>query len=149
MTHSGLDNFGAYQKALALFDLVVDDMALLQKDTRCYRLVSQQVGSADAICANIEEGYGRISRREYVRFLDFARGSARETQGRYSRMKHWLSPDVIAHRTALAGEIIAILTSTIKRLQMELPPGAEDTNHSMSVKEPSIEYESSPLTPDT
>jgi 23S rRNA-intervening sequence protein len=58
-----------------------------------YRLVSQQIGSADSICANIEEGYGRLSRVEYVRFLDIARGSARETRGRYERMKHWLGED--------------------------------------------------------
>jgi four helix bundle protein len=83
MSQSGLEQFGAYQKARQLFDLVVKDMETLQTNPLCYRLVSQQIGSADSICANIEEGYGRVSRAEYVRFLDFARGSARETRGRY------------------------------------------------------------------
>ena len=143
MTHSGLDGFGAYRKSLELFDLVVEDMALLQKDTRCYRLISQQVGSADSICANIEEGYGRLSRREYVRFLDFARGSARETQGRYGRIKHWLGPEVISQRTALCGEIIAILTSSIKRLQSDidctpLTPGTRPLEN--RIREAGIEY---------
>ena len=156
MNQSGLDKFGAYQKALELFDLVVSDMALLQKDNRCYRLVSQQVGSADSICANIEEGYGRIGRREYVRFLDFARGSARETQGRYKRMKHWLAQDVIAHRTALSGEIIGILTSSIKRMQTDSGAGPSTSlragnSRARSVRETGIEYdcESDPSTLDT
>ncbi|MFC1461101.1 four helix bundle protein [Verrucomicrobiota bacterium] len=146
MTQSGLERFGAYQKSLELFDLVVDDMVLLQKDTRCYRLISQQVGSVDSICANIEEGYGRLSRREYVRFLDFARGSARETQGRYGRMKHWLSQDVIDHRVALCGEIIGILTSTIKRLQTDTGPSA-GKDPRRSVREAGVEYgeEADPL----
>jgi four helix bundle protein len=61
-------------------------------------LIDQQMGSADSICASIEEGYGRLSRAEYVRFLDFARGSARETQGRYERLKHWLAPDLVSQR---------------------------------------------------
>ena len=108
-----LDKFGAYQKAQELFDLVVDDMRVLQKDPACYRLISQQIASADSIAANIDEGFGRISRVEYIRFLDFSRGSARETQGRYARMKHWLPTDVIEHRVNLCGEIIAILTKTI------------------------------------
>ena len=71
---SGLDQFGTYQKGLELFDLVVEDAAVLQRDARCWKLVSQQVASADSICANMEEGYGRLSRAEYIRFLDFARG---------------------------------------------------------------------------
>ena len=54
------EKFGAHQKARELFDVVVTDMQ----------------GSADSICARIEEGYGRLSRAEYVCFLDFARGSA-------------------------------------------------------------------------
>ncbi len=117
MGQSSLEQFGAYQKARELFDLVVADMDALKADSRCYRLITQQVASADSVCANIEEGYGRQSRVEYVRFLDIARGSARETRGRYERMKHWLSQDVIIERIKLIDEIIGILTSSIVRMR--------------------------------
>ena len=113
MSQVGLEQFGAYQKARQLFDLVVKDMELLKTNPMCYRLVSQQIGSADSICANIEEGYGRLSRIEYVRFLDIARGSDRETRGRYERMKHWLSDKVIHERIKLLDEIIGILRNSI------------------------------------
>jgi four helix bundle protein len=115
MSQRSLEEFGAYRKACELFRLVVDDMRLLQKDPLCFKLVSQQVDSADSISANIEEGHGRLSRAEYVRFLDFARGSARETRGRYLRMQPWLG-DVVEQRLALLDEIIGILTITIERL---------------------------------
>jgi four helix bundle protein len=98
MSQYTLDSFGAYQKANELFDLVVTDMAEVKKDPCCFRLVAQQLSSADSICANIEEGFGRLSRTEYIRFLDFARGSARETRGRYQRMKHWLGNEIITGR---------------------------------------------------
>ncbi len=117
MSQFGLEQFGAYRKARELFDLVVKDMQILKSDARCYRLIAQQVASADSICSNIEEGYGRLSRVEYVRFLDIARGSARETRGRYERMKHWLAQDVISERVKLIDEIIGILTSSIGRLR--------------------------------
>ena len=117
MSQFGLEQFGAYRKATELFALVVRDMEILKADVWCYRLISQQVASADSICANIEEGYGRVSRVEYVRFLDIARGSARETRGRYERMKHWLAREVIQERVELLDEIIGILTSSIVRLR--------------------------------
>jgi four helix bundle protein len=113
MSQRGLEQFGAYEKARLLFDLVVANMQDLKADNRCFRLIAQQVGSADSICANIEEGYGRLSRVEYVRFLDIARGSARETRGRYERMKHWLPEKVIQERIKLLDEIIGILTRSI------------------------------------
>jgi four helix bundle protein len=117
MSQIALESFGAYQKARQLFELVVTDMEMLKTNPLCYRLVSQQIGSADSICANIEEGYGRLSRVEYVRFLDFARGSARETRGRYERFGNWLAPEVIRQRVKLVDEIIAILTSSIGTLR--------------------------------
>jgi four helix bundle protein len=117
MSQSSLEQFGAYRKAKELFDLVVKDMEALKKDPQCYRLIAQQVASADSICANIEEGYGRQSRVEYVRFLDITRGSARETRGRYERMNHWLAQDVIKERVELIDEIIGILTSSIGRMR--------------------------------
>ncbi len=119
MKKGGLKNFGAYRKSLELFDLVAKDMETLKGEYSLGRLVSQQLASADSICANIEEGYGRLSRKEYVRFLDFARGSARETCGRYGRMKHWLSEEVVRQRTRLLDEIIGILTATITTLRRE------------------------------
>ena len=114
-----LEEFGAYRKSLELFDLVANDMETLKGEYPLSRLVSQQLGSADSIFANIEEGYGQLSRKEYIGFLDFAQGSARETRGRYKRMKHWLGEEFIRQQTELLDEIIGILTVTIATLGKE------------------------------
>lgn len=117
MEKDRLNDFGAYKKALELFDLVVEDMSALARKPECVRLIGQQIDAADSIGANIDEGYGRGTKKEFAHFCLYARGSAREVRGRYERMKHWLSPEVIADRTALATEIIAILTKTNRTLR--------------------------------
>lgn len=127
MSQRSLDEFGAYRKARELFDFVVGDMKSIQHDPLCFKLVSQQIGSADSICANIEEGHGRLSRAEYIRFLDFARGSARETRGRYARISHWLGDETVLQRLTLLDEIIGILTATIERLRAEPRPYHPDS----------------------
>ena len=115
MGWSNLERTGKLENCLISWQEIC---SCLKADPRCYRLIAQQVASADSICANIEEGYGRLSRVEYVRFLDIARGSARETRGRYERMNHWLAPDVITERViALLDEIIGILTSSIAHMR--------------------------------
>ncbi|NQT51946.1 four helix bundle protein, partial [bacterium] len=63
LVQDGLADYGAYQKARELFGLVVQDMNTLRHNPLCFRLVGQQMASADSICANIEEGYGRRSRK--------------------------------------------------------------------------------------
>ena len=92
-------------------------MTSLARNPLCIRLVGQQVAAADSIGANIDEGYGRGSKKEFAQFLMIARGSAREVRGRYMRMQRWLSPAIVESRCALASEIIAILTATIKKLR--------------------------------
>jgi len=77
-----------------------------------------------------------MSRAEYIRFLDFARGSARETRGRYLRMSQWFGEEVVLQRAALADEIIGILTSTIERLRAEPKP-----TQGMTVREDGVDYE--------
>ncbi|TVP80957.1 MAG: four helix bundle protein [Puniceicoccaceae bacterium] len=111
-----LEKFGALIKANELFDCVVMDFGPLKAKFECERLIKQQIASADSIAANIEEGYGRGSQKEYRHFLIIARGSAQETRGRYGRMKHWLAPEIILQRQALCDEVIAILSKTITTL---------------------------------
>ena len=116
MSSGNLEQFGAYQKALELFDQVVEDTTQFLSDRKLERLVSQQLASADSVCSNIEEGYGRESTVEYRRFLIIVRGSLRETQGRYGRLRHWIPTETVGHRVALAEEVNRILSATIKRL---------------------------------
>ena len=116
----GLKGFTAYTKALILFDLVVSDLEALTGKYELTRLISQQIASADSIASNIEEGYGRGSKKDYAHFLIIDRGSAQETMGRYQRLRHWINPEIAKKRIALCGEIIAILTASIRKLRSGL-----------------------------
>jgi four helix bundle protein len=112
-----LHSFGAYTKALQLFEGAADDLEPLSHIPLLARLAAQQIASADSIASNIEEGYGRGTTKDYAHFLTIARGSARETKGRYRRLARWLPREVVERRAHLCGEIIAILTSTICSLR--------------------------------
>jgi len=98
-----------------LYELVWFDCEKLGEDKRGRAIVEQIIRSAGSISANIEEGYGRGLGRDYARFLSFALGSARETQGWYLRARQLLDEKVIEHRLALLDEIIALLVTTISQ----------------------------------
>jgi four helix bundle protein len=97
--------------------LVAADVQALSAKYELTKLLAQQLASADSIAANIEEGYGRGSKRDYSHFLIIARGSAQETLGRCKRLTHWLDSPRTEQETALLSEIIAILTASIRTLR--------------------------------
>ncbi len=109
---------------MELFDLVVKDMGNIQEDVKTHRLIAQQIASADSICSNIEEGHGRETTKDYAHFLVMARGSARETRGRYVRMKHWLAADVVLDRMKRCDAILGILSRTIFSLRRKAAPSS-------------------------
>ena len=76
----GYMNLIVWQKAMDLFELV---WKLTFEESRIdFKLRSQVTDSAQSISANIAEGYGRRSVKEYIQFLYVALGSAAETMTR-------------------------------------------------------------------
>ena len=106
-----------YVKACQLYEDMLGDSDLLGQDYRGREITRQLVRSNGSIPANIEEGYGRGTRKEFVYFLTVACGSARETRGWYKRSKRFLEAGLIETRMGQADEIIALLVATIKTLK--------------------------------
>jgi four helix bundle protein len=77
----------AYQKALYLYDLLWQDTQIWLRDIRGQILSKQIIGSADSVCSNIEEGYGRGYGRQFIQFYGYSLGSARETKGCLTEQK--------------------------------------------------------------
>jgi four helix bundle protein len=111
----------AYPKALFLYELVWCDVDQFLRDPRGRAIAEQMIRSAGSISANIEKGYGRGLGLDYARFLGFALGSARETQGWYLRARHLLRIELLEQRLALLDEIIALLVTTISQQKTNHP----------------------------
>jgi four helix bundle protein len=76
----GYMNLIVWQKAMELFELV---WKLTYVESRTdFKLRSQIVNAAQSISANMAEGYGRRSVKEYIQFLYVGLGSAGETMTR-------------------------------------------------------------------
>ena len=102
---------------MELWDEFLEDVKILGKSSVGRELVKQLARSIDSIAANIEEGFGRGFGKEYPYFLKVARGSARETKGRYKRARHFLSEEIIDLRIKKLDAIISMLTKTIITLE--------------------------------
>jgi len=117
MTPDRLEEFGIYKLASQLFDEFWADSEVVGKDYRGYELVKQQTRSLDSICANIEEGFGRGFNKENPQHLKIARGEARESKGRYWRMRFLLPLETVQKRRAILDQIIGGLTATINTIE--------------------------------
>jgi four helix bundle protein len=105
----------AYQKALYLYDLLWQDTGTWLRDARGQILSKQIIGSADSVCSNIEEGYGRGYGRQFIPFYGYSLGSARETKGHLYRAKAFYPPEILCKRLHLASEVIALVLTEINR----------------------------------
>ncbi len=76
-----LENYPVYTKSIEFFDCMWDYTEILMKDIRGREITKQLVRSSESISANIEEGYGRGSTKEFLYFLRVSRGSVREIKG--------------------------------------------------------------------
>jgi len=112
-----LDNYLVYTKASKFYEKVLDDTDLLMGDGRGNEISKQLVRSAGSICANIEEGFGRGYKKEFIRFLCISRGSARETRGWYKRSRRFLGAEIIDDRLCEINAIISLLVAMINSMK--------------------------------
>ena len=117
MTQDRLEEFGIYKIASQLFDDFWADSEIVGKDYRGQELAKQQTRSLDSVCANIEEGFGRGFNKENPQHLKIARGEARESKGRYWRMRFLLPIETVQKRRAVLNKIIGGLTATINTIE--------------------------------
>ena len=75
-----------WQKSMALAD-AVGKYCDARTGPRFYAMMDQLQRAADSIPANIAEGYGRYTRRDYVRFVSIANGSLKELETRLLRAR--------------------------------------------------------------
>jgi len=103
----------AYRKSLFLSDITWADVSKLCRDARLVGVSDQLYRATGSIGANISEGYSRSSKKDQVRFYEYALGSAREARHWYFQSRHLLGDAVFAHRAELLSEVIRLLLTTI------------------------------------
>lgn len=101
--------------------LLVKEIYALTKNfpkEELYALSDQMKRAVVSIPSNIAEGYGRNSKKDYIRFLNIARGSKYEleTQIHICAMLNYVSNEKANELFMLLEEIGKMLNSLIKKL---------------------------------
>ena len=139
----GYMNLIVWQKAMDLFELAWK-MAFVEAKID-FKLRSQFADAAQSIAANISEGYGRRSVKEYIQFLYVALGSAGETMTRaigLNRTKQ-LSDERFRDFDTLHYEVENRLLRLIEKLEQK----RDDDDWIARISEDPSEYQAPPITP--
>jgi len=90
-----------------------------------YGLTKQTKEAAASVPANIAEGYGRASRKEYIQFLCIAHGSLCELETHLLMARAWqlTPPDTLDTLLRDADEVSRILKALIAKLRRPPSPG--------------------------
>jgi four helix bundle protein len=132
-----------WQKALDLFELV---WRITYVESRIdFKLRAQIADAAQSVSANIAEGYGRRSVKEYIQFLYIALGSAAETMTRATGLNRaqQLSDERLHEFDLLHYEVENRLLRLIEKLEQK----RDDEDWIARISEDPSEYCPDPITP--
>ncbi len=106
------------QKAMELAEEAYR-LARLMPKNEVYRLVSQLLRAAASVPANIAEGHGRGTRKDYANFVSIARGSLAETETflLLAARATLIKADDEQRALALCTEIANMLNALLSRLR--------------------------------
>lgn len=106
-----------WQKAINFVSIIYKSTKTFPKE-EIYGLTSQMKRSAISIPSNIAEGYGRKSRKDYLRFLQIAMGSIFEiqTQLEISKNLEFIQEESFTELYEDSREIERMLSSMITKI---------------------------------
>jgi four helix bundle protein len=114
-----LDELLVYQKSLILADAVsaILERPPLRKD---WELRKQLAAASAAIPANIAEGFGQQTDRQFARYLFIARGSVHEVRAhlRVAYGRNYLSAEELATFSRTCDEVGKMLSALIRYLRV-------------------------------
>lgn len=122
MSISSYKDLTVWQKAMGLSEGVYQATRTFPKE-ELYGLTSQVRRASVSIPANIAEGWGRQSTRDYIRFLKVAQGSAMELETEILLARRLAMLDEEGTQVLLAQltEVQKMLRSLIGSLRRKLP----------------------------
>ena len=114
----------AFQIASYVAALAAEDARTLEGAARFARVVPQLVGAAGSIAANLTEGYSRLSRKERIKYYEYALGSANETSSWYQSAASGLAPNALEDRLTYLARISQLLLTMIRNERIALRSGS-------------------------
>jgi four helix bundle protein len=117
-TYSDFRNVLAWQRGMELADKIYDAVELLPSQER-FVLSQQMRDAALSVPANIAEGKGRYTTREYRQFVRYARGSAMEVQSHilFAERRKFLPAEVIRDLMKTAVSAVQLINGLLRFLE--------------------------------
>jgi four helix bundle protein len=123
---TGEEEFGfkeliVWRRAIDFAKHVMIIIDKINSDRKHYRILEQTEAAATSVAANIAEGKGRFSRKEFKQFLYIARGSIYETITFLNIMKelNWLSAEEVYELEKEGLALNKMLNSLINKLKTD------------------------------
>jgi four helix bundle protein len=110
----------AYQIGAYIGTTAAEDATALEAQPRFARVAPQLVTAAGSISAHIGEGYSRLSRRERIKFYEYALGSANESSSWYNTAAAALPPGALDLRLASLARVSQLLVKMIQNERIAL-----------------------------
>lgn len=115
------ENLRVWQKAISFAQQVLDISENLNTDRKHFRLVEQLESACTSVAMNIAEGKGRFSKKEYVQFLYYARGSLNEviTLLIIFSQRSWIKNEQLTKIKSSSIELAKMLNALIRSIKIQ------------------------------
>ena len=115
----GYEDLEVWQKAIEWASEIVFLGDNLEMDRKHFRLIEQLESASSSVAANIAEGKGRYSKKEFVQFLYIARGSLYETLTLLEIFlrQNWINKDKFTELKERGKEIAKMLNALINSIK--------------------------------